>query len=138
MVALEFILRNFLPYLIIQYLNTVLIRDNYLYEIVPFRKLHSATRSIEAATAAITAISVIIFLNLLQYRSSLPQVKRNLIYSITNLVYKLLHKLPNNDLGYRILGNQERLEKSQIRVEIKPSTRVSLLSTNLVLVGNSY
>ena len=35
MVALEFILRNFLSYLIIQYLNTVLIRDNYLYEIVP-------------------------------------------------------------------------------------------------------
>ena len=32
-----------------------------------------------------------------------PQVKRNLISSITNFIYKLPHKLPNENL--RKLGN---------------------------------
>ena len=42
-----------------------------------------------------------------------PQVKRNLIISIANLVHQLPQELPN-DLRFRILGNKEILEKSQI------------------------
>ena len=42
-----------------------------------------------------------------------PQVKRNLIISIANLVHQLPQELPN-DLRLRILGNKEILEKSQI------------------------
>ena len=43
------------------------------------------------------------------------QVKRNLISSTANFVYKLHHELPN-DLRLRILGSYEILEKSQIWV----------------------
>ena len=65
-----------------------------------------------------TAILVIIYWNLkmFQYRSESPQVKRNLISSITNLVYEL-----SNDLKPRILGNQEKLEMPQIWVETQSS-----------------
>ena len=45
----------------------------------------------------ITRILVIIFWNfkLFQYRSDSPQIKRNLALSITNLLYELPPKLPN-------------------------------------------
>ena len=43
----------------------------------------------------------------------LPQVKQNVIFSITNLVYDLPHELVNY-LRLRILGNKEILRKSQI------------------------
>ena len=45
-----------------------------------------------------------------------PQVKRNVISSIANLVYELPHELPN-DLRLRVLGNKEILGESQISVE---------------------
>ena len=53
--------------------------------------------------------------NILELYSVLVQVriatnKRNLISSITNLVYELPHESPN-DLKLTILGNQEILEK---------------------------
>ena len=50
------------------------------------------------------------------YRSDYPQVKRNVISSISNLVYELPHELPN-DLRLRILGNKKILGKSQVCVE---------------------
>ena len=67
---------------------------------------------------------VIMFWNftIFQYKSHSPKAKRNFISSIANLVYELLHELPNNSrLG--ILGKQERLEKSQIWVVKKPSAQ---------------
>ena len=53
-----------------------------------------------------TTILVIIFWNfrLCWHRFDSPQVKRNLISSIANLVYELFHELPN-DLRLRFLGN---------------------------------
>ena len=45
-----------------------------------------------------------------QYRLNSPQVKRNLISSIKNFVYKLSHKLQNN-LRLRILENYKILGK---------------------------
>ena len=45
------------------------------------------------------------------YRLDQPQVKRNVISSIANMVYELPHELPNN-LRLRILGNKEILGKS--------------------------
>ena len=45
-----------------------------------------------------------------------PQVKRNFMSSITNLVYELSHELPNN-LRFKTSGNLEILEKSQIWLE---------------------
>ena len=38
------------------------------------------------------------------YRSDLTQIKRNLLSSITNLIYELPHDLPNK-LRLRIFGN---------------------------------
>ena len=52
-----------------------------------------------------------------QHRRDKPQVKRNVIFSITNLVCELPHEVPN-DLRPRILGNKEILGKSQIWVEL--------------------
>ena len=39
-----------------------------------------------------------------QYRSDLPQVKRNLISNISNLVHKLSGKLSNDLKNYRIFN----------------------------------
>ena len=50
------------------------------------------------------------------YRTDEPQAKRNVIFSISNLVYELPHELPSN-LRLRILGNNEILGKSQICME---------------------
>ena len=61
--------------------------------------------------------------NILELHNILvKQVKPNFISSIANLVYKLPNELAN-DLGLRILGNKEILEKSQIWVETKPGTQ---------------
>ena len=59
--------------------------------------------------------------NILELCNVLVQV-RNLISNITNLAYKLPHEFPN-DLRFRILGNKEILEKSQIQVETQPSVQ---------------
>ena len=58
-------------------------------------------------------IFVIIFWNLtmFQYRSNSPQVKWNTLSTIANLVKELSHEFPNN-LGLRILGNNNILRKS--------------------------
>ena len=58
--------------------------------------------------------------------------KRNSISSITNLLYQLPHELPN-DLRIRILGNLEILEKSQIRVEAKPSAYSPVQKLNFAI-----
>ena len=63
------------------------------------------------------------------HRSEWPQVKRYLIFSITNLVRELPHKLPN-DLRLRISGNQEILEKCQIWVEMQASAQSSFQKLN--------
>ena len=59
-------------------------------------------------------ISFIIFENFAKFQYSFhsPQVKRNLISSIRNFIYKLPHKLLN-DLRLGILGNKEILRKPQ-------------------------
>ena len=59
-----------------------------------------------------STILVIIVWNftIFQYRSDSPQVKQNLMSSIANFVYELLHELPNT-LRLRILENQEILKK---------------------------
>ena len=56
--------------------------------------------------ASETTFLVIIFLNfkVFQYRSDFPQVKQNLLSSITNFVNELPHELPI-DLKLRISGN---------------------------------
>ena len=66
-------------------------------------------------------------------RSDSPQVKRNVISSIENLVYKLPHKFPNN-LRLRTLGNKETLGKFQIWVETWPSAQPPFQKLNF---GNS-
>ena len=77
---------------------------------IEFSKAGSPVR-----TTRKTIILVIIFWNvaMFQYRSYQPQVKRNLISSISNLVYELPHELPN-DLRLKILGNEEIFGKSEI------------------------
>ena len=62
-----------------------------------------------------------------QHRRDKPQVKRNVIFSITNLVCELPHEVPN-DLRPRILGNKEILGKSQTWVE--PSAQPPLQNLN--------
>ena len=76
-------------------------------------------------------ILVIIFWHFLiiQHRSEQPQVKRYLISSITSLVDELPHELLN-ELGLRILGNYEILEKCQIWVKTQPSAKSSFQKLN--------
>ena len=62
----------------------------------------------------VTTILVIIFWNftMFQYRSKSPQVKRNLLSSITNLVYKLPHELLNElRLGILAKTRKKTLKK---------------------------
>ena len=63
-------------------------------------------------------------------RSDSLQVNRYLISSITNLVYEFPNELPNH-LRLRILGNQEILEKCQIRVETQPSAQSPFQKLNV-------
>ena len=49
-----------------------------------------------------------------------PQVKRSVIINNKHGIYELPHEL-SNDLSLRILGNQERLGKSQNFIELLPS-----------------
>ena len=65
-----------------------------------------------------STILVILFSNftMCECMCDSPQVKRNVISSIANLVYELPHELPN-DLRLRVLGNKEILGESQISVE---------------------
>ena len=51
------------------------------------------------------------------YRSNLQQAKRDLVSSITSLVYEWPHELPN-ELRLRILEKQGIVGKIQISVEI--------------------
>ena len=51
-----------------------------------------------------------------------PQVKRDLISSITNFVYELPHELLS-DLRLKILGNYETIQKSQNLVRTQPSVQ---------------
>ena len=83
-------------------------------------------------------ILVIIFLNfkISQYRSDLPQVKGNLIFSIANLVYELPHELPN-DLRFRILGNWKILEKFQIWVDTQPSAQSPFKNLQIAVKKNA-
>ena len=76
-------------------------------------------------------ILVIIFWNftMIQYRSDYPQVKRNVISSIANLVYQLPHDSPN-DLRPRILGNKEILGEYQIRVKTHANAQSSFRKLN--------
>ena len=66
---------------------------------------------------------------LIQLTSESPQVKRYLISSITNLAQELPHELPN-DLGLRILQNQEILEKCQMWVQTQPNAQSSFQKLN--------
>ena len=79
----------------------------------------------------LATIVVIIFWNftIFQYTSDSPQVKRNLISSIANFVYKLPHELLNN-LRRRILRKQEVLEKSQIWMGTQPSPQPPFKNLN--------
>ena len=72
---------------------------------------------------------MVLFNNLVQL-SELPQVKRYLISSITNLVHELPYEFPN-DLRLKILGNYELLEKCQMRGETQPSTQFSFHKLNI-------
>ena len=58
-----------------------------------------------------------------QYRYDSPQVKRNFIYSIANVVYELPHEFPN-DLRLRKLGNITKIpnlggDKAQCPVSLQ-------------------
>ena len=60
-----------------------------------------------------------------------PQVKRIVIISTKNGIYKLSHELPN-DLRLRILGNLKILKRSQIFRELQPSAQASSQNENFV------
>ena len=78
-------------------------------------------------------ILIIIFWNftILQYRSDSPQVKRNLISSIANLVYELPHELPND---LRLRKSQEiRKYQKNIKFRWTYSPVPSLLSRTQIL-----
>ena len=62
-------------------------------------------------------------------RSNLPQVKRNLISSLTNFIFKLPYKIPNNSQP----KNFEILEKCHIWEMTQPSA----LSPKLIFCHNS-
>ena len=66
---------------------------------------------------------VTIFLNfaVLLHRFAPPQVKQNLISSITNLVYELPHKL-QNDLILRKLGNIGKSSNSDGAIAQRPAS----------------
>ena len=61
--------------------------------------------------------------NILQLYSVLVQGQ------FAKLVYELPHKFLNN-LRLRVIGNQEILEKSQIRVETQPSAQSAIQKLN--------
>ena len=65
-----------------------------------------------------------------QCRSDSPQVKRNLIFSITNLEYELPNELPN-DLILRMLENQKIYGKTHICVNSWPSAESPLRNSDL-------
>ena len=87
-----------------------------------------------------STILVIIFwsFGMFSYRSDWPQVKRNVISSIGNLVYELPHELPNDVRleNKKILfwENKKSLVKSQIWVEAYPSVQSPFQRLNF---GNS-
>ena len=72
-----------------------------------------------------------------QYRSDQPQVKRNVIPSIANLVQELPHELPN-DLRVRILGNIEILGKPQIWVETQRSAQTPFQKLNFGVTAKKH
>ena len=75
---------------------------------------------------------VIIFWNFLiiQLTTESPQVKRYLISRIRNLVHELSYELPKY-LRFRILGNQEILEKCQIWLQTQPNSHCSFHKLNV-------
>ena len=83
----------------------------------------------------VAAILIIVFWNftMFQNRSISIQVKRNLISSITNLVYKLPNQFPS-DLRLKILGNQKIIEKLKVLVETQLTAHSSFQKLNF---GNS-
>ena len=84
-------------------------------------------------------ILVIIFWNFkcLQYKFDSSQVKRNLISRKRNLVYEFSYELPN-DLRLSISGNQEMLERSQIKLEAQPSAQSPFQKLILVIAGKKH
>ena len=82
-------------------------------------------------------VLVIIYWNftVFQYRSDLPQVKRNLISGIANLVNEFPHELPN-DLRLTILGNIRTISnyggdffpsrKQTLVIAVKKKTKVDI------------
>ena len=59
------------------------------------------------------------------------QVKRIMIISNKNGIYELLQEFPK-DVRLKILGNYEILRRSQIFVELSPSSQSSCQTENLV------
>ena len=72
-----------------------------------------------------------------QYRSDQPQVKRNVIPSIANLVQELPHELPN-DLRVRISGNIEILGKPQVWVETQRSAQTPFQKLNFGVTAKKH
>ena len=75
-----------------------------------------------------STILVIIFWNfaMFQYRSDSPQAKRNLIFSIANLLYELPHELPND---LRLIGTYDfRKYQKNLKFGWKHSLVPSFLS----------
>ena len=58
-----------------------------------------------------------------------PQVKRSVIISNEDGIYKLPQELPN-DLTFRILGNLEKSGKNQNFIELQPSAKSSFQNEN--------
>ena len=77
-------------------------------------------------------ILVIIFWHFLriQLTSESPRVKRYLISSIRNLLHELPSELPN-DSRFRILGNQEILEKCQMWVQTQANAQSPFQKLNV-------
>ena len=96
---------------------------------IEFQSKTKTLNSLLLLTNSLPAILVIIFSNFFVFydKSNTPQVKRNFISSITNLVYELPQKLPNN-LKLRI----QKIRKYKKDLKIGPEHRVlpiSLLET---------
>ena len=86
----------------------------FLNQMSAFLQKLESSLEVQRQKKSFQAILVIVFSNctVFQYRSNLPQIKRNLISSIINLSYEF-----PIDLRLRILGIQKILEKSKVDIK---------------------
>ena len=98
-------LKNFLLYLLVFFDRSNIFEPNQHF---PRNSNHHWKCREEKEGFEATLVIISWNFTIFQYRSDSPQVKGNLISSITNLLYELPHELPN-DLRLRKLGNIRKI-----------------------------